>query len=214
MKKFSDYLLENNCNNYKDLEDLKSAIDKFDNLPDSQKAKEAKIIINSSIILKYNLRKPEICKFGTYIIKHSDHAKQRFIERQPNYNKVDINKIIGDSFKIIKYSGEKLIFSKSKNFGIIVKFTFKIPNVFRIITILPTGKQFPKPGTELLTVESSFTLSNEFLNYFSEFVNNKNLNENYDYQKEIIIINDYKIKSIFVNSQLYDFEDLEIIEVE
>lgn len=152
-----------------------------------------------------------------YKVYFSDHSKQRFEERHPN---IKINKIywmIANAY----YNQLKehpniynIIYSKSLEFGIVVNYKNKR---FNVVTVLPKYKKNTNDNIVVVEKYDDMCFNNISFKYIVNLIDYGNLvlNESLDVErKEIKILDeDISLDAVFVDSKLYEFENIIIIEV-
>lgn len=96
-------------------------------------------------------------KYEGWKIKSTIHAAAQAYDRRPGFEFDDWKKLhrkaIQAMKKANKMDGDFIVFSKSMEQGYVFSANSKRKSM-RIITVLPKGRRNPKPGTDLLMVES------------------------------------------------------------
>lgn len=176
---------------------------------------------------------------GEYLFTHlkkwiidTKHSTERAFDRL-NLSTDDVKTIfkrmIEKHEKSKKPSGEYLYYSKQFRQGFVVDYRpdkrGKYPgNHFVIITVLPSGRSNPKPGTEKVMIEKHVDLnetdfSDDFVEYMNEIFkyNPDGLLESesdYSYNSKPIMINNFKLDLILCENKFWDIGNLEVVEID
>lgn len=176
---------------------------------------------------------------GEYLFTHlgkwiidTKHSTERAFERlslTTDDVKTIFKRMIEKHTKTEKPSGEYLYYSKQFRQGFVIDYRpdkrgkYK-GNHFVIITVLPTGKSNPKPGTEKVMIEKHTDLnetdfSDSFVEYMNEIFkyNPDGLMEaeaDYSYNSKPIMINNFKLDLILCENKFWDIGNLEVIEID
>lgn len=90
-----------------------------------------------------------------WVVQLSKHAVERINQRREDLSQQDWKTVYREIVNKVEennLSGEILFYSKKFKQGLVVAVN-AVKNMIKVITTLPKGKQFAKPGTEKVIVE-------------------------------------------------------------